>query len=63
MNTQNTNFFKQLGQDQLNNLTKEVKETVAMGININNKNVFGAVDYWKMQRNRRTRIVRRHLVA
>ncbi|MFN3666589.1 MAG: hypothetical protein ACK4S0_10545 [Sediminibacterium sp.] len=63
MNTQNTNFFKQLGQEQLNNLTKEVKETVAMGININNKNVFGAVDYWKMQRNRRTRIVRRHLVA
>ena len=63
MNTQNSNFFKQLGQDQLNNLTKEVKETVAMGININNKNVFGAVDYWKMQRNRRTRIVRRHLVA
>lgn len=63
MNTQNTNFFKQLGQEQLNNLTKEVKETVALGININNKNVFGAVDYWKMQRNRRTRIVRRHLVA
>jgi protein-arginine kinase len=63
MNTQNTNFFKQLGQEQLNNLTKEVKETVAIGININNKNVFGAVDYWKMQRNRRTRIVRRHLVA
>jgi hypothetical protein len=63
MNTQNTNFFKQLGQEQLNNLVKEVKETVATGININNKNVFGAVDYWKLQRNRRTRISRRHLVA
>ena len=62
MKTQNTNFFKQLGQEQLNNLVKEVKETVATGI-ANNKNVFGAVDYWKMQRDRKTRIVRRYLVA
>ena len=63
MKTQNANFFQQLGQDHLNNLVREVKETVATGISINNKNVFGAVDYWKMQRNRKTRIVRRHLVA
>lgn len=63
MKTQNTNFFQQLGQNHLNNLVKEVKETVATDIHINNKNVFGAVDYWKMQRNRKTRIVRRHLVA
>lgn len=63
MKTQNTNFFKQLGQEQLNNLVKEVKETVATGVHINNKQVFGAVDYWNMQRNRKTRIVRRYLVA
>lgn len=63
MKTQNTNFFQQLGQDHLNNLVKEVKETVATGININNKNAFGAVDYWKIQRSRKTRLVRRHLVA
>lgn len=63
MKTQTTNFFQQLKQGELNNLMKEVKETVATGIHINNKNVFGAVDYWNMQRNRKTRIVRRHLVA
>ncbi len=63
MKTQNTNFFQQLGQEQLKNLVKEVKETVATGIQQNNKNVFSAVDYWNMQRNRRNRIVRRHLVA
>lgn len=64
MKTQNTNFFQQLGQDHLNNLVKEVKETVATGISIeNNKQVFGAVDYYKLQRNRKNRIVRRHLVA
>jgi len=63
MKTQNTNFFQQLGQDHLSNLVKEVKETIATGIHINNKNAFGAVDYWNMQRNRKTRIVRRYLVA
>lgn len=64
MKTQNTNFFQQLGQEQLNNLVKEVQETVATTISLqNNKTVFGAVDYYKLQRNRRNRIVRRHLVA
>ena len=64
MITQNTNFFEQLGKDHLNNLVKEVKETVATNVNLqNNKTVFGAVDYYKLQRSRRNRIVRRHLVA
>ena len=64
MKTQNTNFLQQLGQEQLNNLVKEVKETVATTMSLqNNKNVFGAVDYYKIQRSRRNRIVRRHLVA
>lgn len=64
MKTQNANFFQHLGQESLNQLVKEVKETIATGINLeNNKTVFGAVDYWKFQKNRRTRIARRHLVA
>lgn len=64
MKTQNTFFLQQLGQEQLNNLVKEVKETVATNVNLqNNKTVFGAVDYYKIQRSRRNRIVRRHLVA
>lgn len=63
MKTQ-VNFFQQLSKQQLNELVKEVKETVATGIQAeNNKTTFGAVDYWNLQRNRRTRMVRRHLVA
>ncbi|MBL0882521.1 MAG: hypothetical protein IBJ16_04075 [Chitinophagaceae bacterium] len=64
MKTQNTNFLQQLGQEQLNNLVKEVKETVATTMSLqNNKTVFVAVDYYKLQRSRRNRMVRRHLVA
>jgi protein-arginine kinase len=64
MKTQNTTFFQTLGKDQLENLVKEVKETVATNMpTINHKPSFGAVDLWKLERNRRNRIVRRHLVA
>jgi protein-arginine kinase len=64
MKTQDTNFFQALGKEQLNNLVKEVKETVAVDVQMNHgKSAFGAVDYWNLQRMRKTRIVRRHLVA
>ena len=64
MKTQNTSFLQQLGQEHLNNLVKEVKETLATNSHLqNSKTVFGAVDYYKLQRSRRNRIVRRHLVA
>lgn len=59
---QNTTFFQTLGTIQLNNLVKEVKETVAVGMPvINQKTAFGVVDLWNLERIRRTRIVRRHL--
>ena len=59
---QNTTFFQTLGTIQLNNLVKEVKETVAVGMPvINQKTAFGVVDLWNLERTRRTRIVRRHL--
>lgn len=59
---QNTTFFQTLGTTQLNNLVKEVKETVAVGMPvINQKTAFGIVDLWNLERIRRTRIVRRHL--
>ncbi|MES2006242.1 MAG: hypothetical protein V4450_17115 [Bacteroidota bacterium] len=62
MKTQNTNFFQTLGQTQLNNLVKEVKETVANNIpQVNHKTAFGVVDLWNLERTRRTRVVRRHL--
>ena len=61
MKTQNTNFFQALGKTQLENLVKEVKETVAANApHINQKNAFGVVDLWNLERNRRNRIARRH---
>ena len=62
MKTQNTTFFQTLGTTQLNNLVKEVKETVATGMPvINRKTTFGAVDLWNLERTRKSRVVRRHL--
>ena len=61
MKTQNTNFFQALGQTQLENLVKEVKETVAVNVaQVNPKNAFGVVDLWNLERTRRTRAARRH---
>lgn len=60
MKTQNANFFKSLGKVQLNNLVKEVKETVAVAPVINNKTAFGIVNLWNMGGSRRTSFGRRH---
>jgi len=62
MKTQNTTFFQTLGQSHLENLVKEVKETVAAGMPvINHKTTFGTADLWNLERTRRNRMVRRHL--
>lgn len=62
MKTQNTIFFQALGQTQMNNLVKEVKETVATGMPyIQQKTAFGLVDLWNLERSRKNRVVRRHL--
>ena len=62
MKTQNNTFFQTLGKAQLDNLVKEVKETVAIGIpQVNQKTAFGVVDLWNLERSRRSRMVRRHL--
>ena len=62
MKTQNTNFFQALSTEQLNNLVKEVKETVAHNVpQVSQKTAFGVVDLWNLERSRRSRMVRRHL--
>lgn len=64
MKTQNNTFYQALGTTQLQNLVKEVKETVATGIPvIQHKTAFGIVDLWNLERTRKHRIARRHLVA
>ena len=62
MKTQNTNFLQPLGKTQLDNLVKEVKETVATNVPvINPRPAFTAADLWNLERNRRNRATRRHL--
>ncbi|NCI47764.1 hypothetical protein [Sediminibacterium soli] len=61
MKTQNTDFYQALGRVQLENLAKEVKETVAANSPaIHHKNSFGVVELWHMAGSRRNRIARRH---
>jgi hypothetical protein len=60
MKTQNTNFYQALGKEQLDNLVKEVKETVANVPAINHKTAFGIVDLWNLERMSKKRVARRH---
>lgn len=60
MKTQNTNFYQALGKEQLDNLVKEVKETVATVPVINHKPAFGIVDLWNLERMSKKRVARRH---
>lgn len=61
MKTQNTTFLQALGKTHLENLVKEVKETVATSApHVNQKTAFGVVDLWNLERARKNRIVRRH---
>lgn len=60
MKTENKIFFQELGKSQIENLVKEVKETMATDMPlINNKTAFTLVDLWNLERNRKKRIVRR----
>lgn len=61
MKTDNRNFFQSLGKIRLDNLVKEVKETMATNMPaVNHKTAFGVVDLWNLERNRKNRFVRRH---
>ncbi len=62
MKTQNHSFLQTLGKVHMENLVKEVKETLATEAPvINHKTAFGIVDLWNLERNRKNRIARRHL--
>lgn len=62
MRTDNNNLFATISNDQMNELVKEVKETVASDAQVNGgKSVFSAADLWRIQNNRRMRVQRRGL--
>lgn len=59
MRTDNTSLFASISNDHINQLVKEVKETVATDINHENGKTFSAADLWRIQKNRRMRVQRR----
>jgi len=62
MRTDNNNLFASISNDQMSQLVKEVKETVATDVQVNGgKSVFSAADLWRIQNNRRMRVQRRGL--
>jgi len=60
MKTQNQNMLMELGENQIQQLTKQVKETVAIDFEMNtSKSNFSSADLWNIQRMRRVRSGRR----
>lgn len=60
MRTTNTNLFETISNDQMQQMVKEVKETVATGlVQDQNRPSFSAAELWKIQKNRRQPVQRR----
>ncbi len=62
MKMQSTNLFSQINKTQVENLTMEVKETLAMGYNHNQSKTFSAAELWNIQRQRKSLNQRRGFV-
>lgn len=60
MKHQSNTLFTQLNKQEVENLTSEVKETLALGITATHK-TFSAVDLWNIHRQRRSTAGRRSL--
>jgi hypothetical protein len=65
MKTSNNNILTAISKTDLNNLTEQVKETVAIHMNdhITAKANFSAAGLWNIQRMRKARTQRRFLMA
>jgi len=59
MRTETNTLFASISNDQINQMVKEVKETVATDINIENGKTFSTADLWRIQKSRRMRVQRR----
>ena len=60
MKTTNQNMLMELGENQIQQLTQQVKETVAVDFEMNNsKSTFSSADLWNIQRMRKVRSGRR----
>ncbi|MEP7143555.1 MAG: hypothetical protein ABI707_11825 [Ferruginibacter sp.] len=62
MKKQSTGLFIQMSAQQLENLTSEVKETLAIGFDQHKSKIFTAADLWNIQRQGKSRTQRRMFV-
>ena len=62
MKMQLTNLFNQISKTQVENLTMEIKETLALGYNHNKAKTFSAAELWNIQRQRKNITQRRRFV-
>ncbi|HPH84768.1 MAG TPA: hypothetical protein PLC48_04885 [Ferruginibacter sp.] len=58
MKTQSNTLLAELSKTQVENLTNQVKETLAIGYNAGAK-TFSSADLWNIQKQRRTFLSRR----
>ena len=61
MKKQSNNLFTQISKEEVENLTQQVKETLATGLNTQGRN-FGSLDLWNIHRQRKTFSGRRQFV-
>ena len=54
MKMQSTTLFSQISKDEVETLTMEVKETLALGYNQNQSKTFSAAELWNIQRQRKS---------
>jgi len=54
MKTQSTNLFTQISKTAVENLTMEVKETLALGYDHSHSKTFSAAELWNIQRQRKS---------
>jgi len=62
MKTQSTNLLNQISKIEMENLTTEVKETLAFGYNNTQVKTFSAAELWNIQRQHKSMSQRRRFV-
>ncbi|MEO5893263.1 MAG: hypothetical protein ABIQ31_23635 [Ferruginibacter sp.] len=61
MKKQPNTLFNKFSRETLADLTKEVRETIAVGLSLSGKKTFTAADLWNIQRRRKSMVQRRFL--
>ena len=61
MKKQSNNLFTQISKEDVENLSQQVKETLATGLNNQGRN-FGSLDLWNIHRQKKTLTGRRQFI-